>query len=773
MAAAQNADIQIKPGLVNKSPFYVSSKAVEFKQTIIYKGEEEFLHVSFPMATPWLYVLPQQFTIGGEGDRGVRHHTFKIYVQPGHPSFPKDKDITAEIKLQARTPSGRRMLTIPVYLHDVQPIREFEGVFAIDFGTTSTCCAYIEHADGSGTVKTIQFTEDGWPPAFDSVGSMLYFADHSNPGAPDYEIGTSALQAWRGSGGEEDDAGQAAAAGQGVADDAPLSAFKYSVKRYLGTKKKTYVLNNLANPGAKPAFYEYEQLCALVIQKVLAKAEEKLGRRIKSLVATFPTTFTTAQVEALQRVFAGLGFEDDSLCLAYDEANSATLAYFYEELRNNPIHTLRAIFTPPSYILTFDFGGGTLDIAVIQLDIREEGARHEVQTQILGVAGARYFGGDNISLHTFKILKAKLALHVADAGMTPGDVDDPAAYQGALEALRSMSESVKAALAAGRPLDENVRDVIDDVIPTRYDPNSAEADNRARRHFFELWDAAEGLKKQLGTPDAAGNYPEEVTLSVPLVHLQEYTGVDFTQVDTIKVLRKELDPALEPAIREVLQKARRLLPPNVPLGLAILSGNSSRLPVVSRVVKELLNPLHVHFDPLLCKVAVAKGAAFARRNELAPARIKYKLGNLLTRLPWELCCKVEGAPLEPFYERGTDLPTQTPYVFEPPSEVTLLHVFSRLSPDDLSPAEIGYVDFTRPPDGRPMPPDLKRHLTAGTARFKPKRPGEKGKRSDLPPIHLWVDRDRSIFAERGGKSWALKLPVEDFPADVDPFSGVH
>jgi len=38
---------------------------------------------------------------------------------------------------------------------------------------------------------------------------------------------------------------------------------------------------------------------------------------------------------------------------------------------------------------------------VVTIPLREEGARHEVQTQILGVAGARYFGGDNISLAMF------------------------------------------------------------------------------------------------------------------------------------------------------------------------------------------------------------------------------------------------------------------------------------------------------------------------------------------------------------------------------------
>ena len=33
---------------------------------------------------------------------------------------------------------------------------------------------------------------------------------------------------------------------------------------------------------------------------------------------------------------------------------------------------------------------------------------------------------------------------------------------------------------------------------------------------------------------------------------------------------------------------------------------------------------------------------FARRNDLVPSRIKYRLGNLLSRLPWDLGCRVEG-----------------------------------------------------------------------------------------------------------------------------------
>lgn len=778
MRAAQRgdrmSDIVIKPGLVSRNPFFVSKRAAEFKQTIYYRGTEDFLHVEFPMTQPWCYVLPQQFTLGG--DTGKLHETIRIYVQPQHPSFPKQKDITLDVRLNARTPSGKRLLTIPVYLQDIQPIQDFEGVVAMDFGTSSCCVAFIEHHDGSATVKPIKF-EDGWPPRFDSIASLLYFADHGNPVAPDFEIGNSALLAWRGSGGDPEADAQDDGA-QGPADDAPLSAFKYSVKRYLGTGRKTYVLNNRIKTDARPAFYDYEQLCGFVVQRVLTQAEDQLGRRVKQLVATYPTTFSTTQLEALKRVFANLGFTGDALNLGYDEANAVTLDYFNQALSNNSILVLKAIFPSPSYILTFDFGGGTLDITVIQLDIREAGATHEVQTQVIGVAGARHFAGDNISLQLFKVLKATIATYLAEAGIEPGDVDDRDAYRGALDALRGEAETIRRRLAAGQDLDKQHEDIIDDVLPTRYDPSSEGSNDRARRHFFELWDAAEGIKKRFGTPDAEGRYPDEVVLAVPMPRVQEYCGVDFTQVSDIVIKREHYEPRIAPQIREALEKARRLVPGNEPLGLAILSGNSSRLPIVRALAQEILglDARNVHFDPDGCKVAVARGAAFARRNDLVPTRIKYRLGNLLKSLPWEVGARVGGAPFESFFERGTDLPTAQPYVFEPPTEAQILHIFSRLSKLDERLDEIGYFDFSRPPTGRAMPPELARAVKTGQGKKRGVTLGRKKKPDDPPagkPITVWIDQDRQLFAEKEGKSYALNYQPEDFPPELDPFSGAH
>ena len=46
--------------------------------------------------------------------------------------------------------------------------------------------------------------------------------------------------------------------------------------------------------------------------------------------STYPTTFSTTQFRAIERVFQNLGYGGDALNMAWDEANAATLSYFYE-----------------------------------------------------------------------------------------------------------------------------------------------------------------------------------------------------------------------------------------------------------------------------------------------------------------------------------------------------------------------------------------------------------------------------------------------------------
>lgn len=759
------ADVEIRPGIITHDPFFVAPKPTRDRQTLIYKGDADWCHVSFPPVHPWLYVVPGEFQIGGENDDGTRHRDLAIYIQTDNPAFPRGKaSIETAIKVVVRTPGGIQNLQIPVYLRNIQPIPDFEGVFAMDFGTTSTCCAYIDHHDGSSTVQTIKFEDLGWRPRNDTVASMLYFNDATNASNPDYEIGFPAVQMW-------------------TSGDAPITAFKYSVKRYLGTQAQTFVLNNRTNPQAKPVFYSYEQLAQFVVSRIISRAEEILKKRIRKVVATYPTTFSTPQFRAVERVFQNLGYAGDGLNMAWDEANAATLSYFYEEVRRNGIHTVKALLPSPAYVLTFDFGGGTTDITVIKVEISGGGGgddeTHSVSTDVIGVTGDKQLGGDNVTLEIFRVLKARVALHIAEAGVEPGAVDDIDRYRGAVSALRDEGDAIRKCLETGKLLDDRLARIVNDVLPTRYSLEGS-VDDQPRRHFYELWDVAELLKKKFGTRDEqTQQYPEELKLDVPLPKISEYCGIDFSQVDEVVVKKNDYEARLAPVIRTLLERAKRLLPdPQAGYSLAILAGNSSNLPIVRSLVREVLDmtDARIHFDPVDAKIAVAKGACFARRNELVPNVVKYELGSLLKKLPWDVGCKVEAAPFEQFFPRGTELPTTAPFVYKPKFDVKLLPISARLSTQD-EPEAIGYFDFGNPDgdkDAAPMPAAVKK----GLAQAKPgsggdlKKPLGKGAQAS-PPITVWIDEDRRIGAEKGGKLYSFKPKPEVFPPEHDPFSGVH
>ena len=219
-------------------------------------------------------------------------------------------------------------------------------------------------------------------------------------------------------------------------------------------------------------------------------------------------------------------------------------------------------------------------------------------------------------------------------------------------------------------------------------------------------------------------------------------------------------------IKTLLERAKRLLPDNSSYSLAILAGNSSNLPIVRTLVREVLDLTdgRIHFDPVDAKIAVAKGACFARRNELVPSVVRYELGSLLRRLPWDVGCKVEGAPFEDmFFQRGAELPTKAPYVYKPKgADVKLLRSAPGSHFQD-DPEAIGYFDFGSPDgdkDAPPPPPEVKKAQAAAGPASAMKKPKDK---AALPPITIWVDEDRRIGAEKNGKFYSFRAKTEEFP----------
>ncbi|OQA66176.1 MAG: molecular chaperone DnaK [Candidatus Diapherotrites archaeon ADurb.Bin253] len=117
----------------------------------------------------------------------------------------------------------------------------------------------------------------------------------------------------------------------------------YSIKRKMGTSEKIKL-------GDKE--YTPEQISAMILQKLKRDAEEALGQKITKAVITTPAYFSDAQRKATRDAgkIAGL----DVLRIV-NEPTAAALAY---GLDKKQAHT----------VLVFDFGGGTFDVSILELD---------------------------------------------------------------------------------------------------------------------------------------------------------------------------------------------------------------------------------------------------------------------------------------------------------------------------------------------------------------------------------------------------------------------
>jgi len=112
-------------------------------------------------------------------------------------------------------------------------------------------------------------------------------------------------------------------------------------KRKMGTKEKIGL-------GGKE--YTPQQLSAFLLQKIKKDAEAYLGEPIKKAVITVPAYFNDSQRQATKDAGAIAGLEVDRII---NEPTAASLAYGIDKTDQE------------EKILVFDFGGGTLDVTVM------------------------------------------------------------------------------------------------------------------------------------------------------------------------------------------------------------------------------------------------------------------------------------------------------------------------------------------------------------------------------------------------------------------------
>ena len=140
----------------------------------------------------------------------------------------------------------------------------------------------------------------------------------------------------------------------------------FQIKRFIGhtfdeanvQKDKAAVpfeLRKSANGGIEvqmgDKWYRPEEISAMILQKLKADAEAKLGETITEAVITVPAYFNDAQRAATKDAGKIAGLEVKRII---NEPTAAALAYGFNKKKNEKI-------------VVFDFGGGTFDISVLEV----------------------------------------------------------------------------------------------------------------------------------------------------------------------------------------------------------------------------------------------------------------------------------------------------------------------------------------------------------------------------------------------------------------------
>jgi molecular chaperone DnaK len=179
-----------------------------------------------------------------------------------------------------------------------------------------------------------------------------------------------------------------------------------SIKRHMGTNYKVKVDDKEYSP---------QEISAMILSKLKADAEAKLGEKVTQAVITVPAYFSDAQRQATKDAGTIAGLE---VLRIINEPTAAALAYGLDKGEDHRI-------------LVFDLGGGTFDVSILELG----GGTF----QVVSTSGNNRLGGDDFD--------EKIVNYVADKFQKEHGVDLRKDKQ-ALQRLREAAEKAKVELSS-------------------------------------------------------------------------------------------------------------------------------------------------------------------------------------------------------------------------------------------------------------------------------------------------------------------------------------
>lgn len=431
--------------------------------------------------------------------------------------------------------------------------------------------------------------------------------------------------------------------------------FHHSPKRFLGQNQSFSVIFNgeeqiiSANELIQAT---YGHLIQLTEEYRQSQPNEFAKGVFNRAVVTYPTIASPLVRRDLEKIIKNLGLSDVET--VYDEAVAVAIFYLWREFGGNLNFGIESFKTRCHYdgnkwhqnLLVIDIGGGTTDIALIQLTLKEidpfepdenrgAGGRYYVLTpKILGSSGHPQLGGELITLRLFRLLKVAIAdcLLTAQAeGYLTSEKLQNCIYElderfldGGKFRSGSLLECLDKENPEGNAAYKDALKAADKVLPTQWKDRP-----QRLQLFYALWDRAEEIKLELSKQSAQCTLDEQ-----KISELLREIDLDAEIIDhdriQVTISQQQFERIVTPVIQEAISIAKglfenRLSNPKLvntnsqKVDWLILSGQTSNLPQVQQGIYStfsksqyfIWNPERITFVPEFSKQGTSIGACLA------------------------------------------------------------------------------------------------------------------------------------------------------------------